>query len=119
MSDEKLKNIIQELKKGDNNIKNALVVSRSGVFVEGDILDKTDIDTFSAMAAIILGASETITSEFDESVNHTLIDLEETQLLVMPVGKKCALVIIIKKSSNLDEILKVASMYTQKIRDLV
>ena len=118
MSDDKLKKAIQELK-NEKDVKSALVVSRSGVFVEGDLLDKTDIDTFSAMAAIILGASETITSEFDETVNHTLIDLEETQLLVMPLGKKCALVLIIKKSSTLDDVLKVAATCCEKIKEII
>lgn len=113
MRNEMLQDLLKGLKSDD--VVNVFLVSRTGMFIAGDEPEKSNVDTFSAMAAIVLGASETATSELRENVDYILINLKNSNLIIMGVGKRGVLVVRTKK--NLDQ-TKVVENIKEKIKKL-
>ncbi len=89
-----IKEIFEELKK-NKGVEKVVLVSRTGMFIEGDDLENQD--TFSAMSAIVLGASETATSSIGD-VEKITVDLEKGhKLVITPAGKRGVLAVITKE----------------------
>ena len=88
-----IKEIFEEFKK-NKGVEKVVLVSRTGMFIEGDDLENQD--TFSAMSAIVLGASETATSAIGK-VDKIDVDLEKGfKLIITPAGKRGVLAVITK-----------------------
>ena len=86
-----LRSLLEEIKKIES-VKKVTVISRTGIGVEGD--EYENHDTFSAMSAILLGASETALVSLSK-VKRVLVETEnEEYLLVVPAGKRGLLAIL-------------------------
>ncbi len=89
-----------------------ILVSRTGMFIEGDSLENQD--TFAAMSAIVLGASETATSIFG-NVKRITVELDGGHKLhITSVGKRGVLAVISK-----DYIWDHIEQLRERIKDLI
>ena len=88
--------------KGVNTVT---VVSRSGMHVAGKAPEGVHVETFVAMSAIVLGASETAASELAQNLQFVDIITEKAKLLLCSLGKKGILVVSTKNNSDSQEIL--------------
>ena len=86
--------VLAELKAMDE-IDMALVISRSGMHIAGEIPDHVHAETFVAMSAILLGAAETATSEMKGDLSHVEIHLGKKTMVLTDTGKKGLLVVSI------------------------
>ncbi len=76
-------------------VDKVLVVSRTGMFMVGDDIDNQD--TFSAMSAIVLGASETATAALG-AVERIRVEIKDGVFLtITAVGKRGVLATISKE----------------------
>ncbi len=108
---ESIQSILAQFK-SSTGVNKVLVVSRTGMFIEGDYLDNQD--TFSAMSAIVLGASETATSMLG-GVERIVIHLEEGyKLTITSAGKRGVLAVISTKDH-----WKEISQLKEKLKDLL
>ena len=106
-----IKEIFEELKK-NKGVEKVVLVSRTGMFIEGDDLENQD--TFSAMSAIVLGASETATSTIG-NVEKITVDLEKGhKLVIAPAGKRGVLAIV-SREDIWDSIKKAR----EKLKDVI
>ena len=88
---ESIKDEFKRFKENSGATK-VILVSRTGMFIEGDSLDNQD--TFAAMSAIVLGASETATSVLGR-VKRITVELDGGHKLhITSVGKKGVLAVI-------------------------
>ncbi len=117
MRNEMLQDLLKGLK--SEGIVNVFLVSRTGMFIAGDEPERSNVDTFSAMAAIVLGASETATSELRESVDHILINLKNSNLVIMGVGKRGVLVVRTKKEADQNKLIEMIKEKSKKLSDYV
>jgi predicted regulator of Ras-like GTPase activity (Roadblock/LC7/MglB family) len=87
-----------------DGVEKAALVSRTGMFIEGDGFKGED--TFSAMSAIILGAAETATISFG-SLKKVVVHLDNGKVFIITsVGKKGVLVVLANRDVY-DEIEKI------------
>jgi len=106
MGGETLRDALYEVKTIPGVIS-VMLVSRTGMFVEGDRMDRRSMDTFSAMAAIVLGASETATTEIEEKVRYVVLELEKSKLVILGTGIRGVLIVRVKRDfNNVDAILE-------------
>ncbi len=85
------KDLIEQLKSIEG-VERVALISRTGMFIEGDEFD--DLDTFSAMSAIILGAAETASTGIG-AVKKVVVHFDEGRmLLITSAGKRGVLVIL-------------------------
>ncbi len=97
------KDLIDQLKNVEGVEKVALI-SRTGMFIDGDEFD--DLDTFSAMSAIILGAAETASTGIG-AVRKVVVHFEEGRMLIITsAGKRGVLVLL----ANRDVYEKIESL---------
>ncbi len=91
---ETIRELLEDFK-ARTGAEKVVLVSRTGMFIEGDDLDNQD--TFSAMSAIVLGASETATAAIG-TVEKIVVDLQKGhKLMITSAGKKGVLAVISKK----------------------
>lgn len=87
-----LEEILNKLK-GLSGIKDAVLVSRSGMHVAGKVPEGAHQETFVAMSAILLGAAETASSELRDECREIILQLQGSKMLIHSTGPKALLVI--------------------------
>jgi predicted regulator of Ras-like GTPase activity (Roadblock/LC7/MglB family) len=73
--------------KSQDHVLDASLISRAGMYVMGGPLKGIHRETFAAMAAIILGAAETTSTELKDKLSMVVLELTEQSLLIIAVGK--------------------------------
>lgn len=87
-----LEEILAKLKEL-SGIREAVLVSRSGMHVAGKVPDGAHQETFVAMSAILLGAAETASSEIRDECKEIILNLQGSKMLIHSTGPKALLVI--------------------------
>ncbi len=106
-----LRELLEEFKARTGADK-VVLVSRTGMFIEGDDLDNQD--TFSAMSAIVLGASETATSSIGP-VDKIVVEIQKGyKLIITSAGKRGVLAVISKKDHGED-----IALLKDKLKDVI
>jgi predicted regulator of Ras-like GTPase activity (Roadblock/LC7/MglB family) len=93
-----LEEILDKIKQNEG-ISDAVLVSRSGMHIAGNVPKGAHAETFVAMSAILLGAAETATSELKEKLRIVSIMLEQSKVAIGVVSPKAVLVL----KADLDE----------------
>jgi predicted regulator of Ras-like GTPase activity (Roadblock/LC7/MglB family) len=93
-----LEEILDKIKQNEG-ISDAVLVSRSGMHIAGNVPKGAHAETFVAMSAILLGAAETATSELKERLRIVSIMLEQSKVAIGVVSQKAVLVL----KADLDE----------------
>ena len=111
---EKLIEILEGLQKiGD--IAESMVVSRDGLPIASNT-EKSDVDTFAAMAAAMQGAAETAASELKQgNVEEIIIETEKGKIISTGAGEKAILVVRTMKAKNLGLILMEIKKSAEKV----
>jgi predicted regulator of Ras-like GTPase activity (Roadblock/LC7/MglB family) len=74
-------------------VNEAVLISRSGMHIAGNVPDGAHAETYVAMFAILLGAAETAISELKEKMDAVLINLEQSKVMVVNNGPKALYVL--------------------------
>src|SRR3970040_1658915 len=77
-----LESILKEVEAIDG-VHDAVLVSRSGMYIAGTVPEGVFQDTFVAMFAILLGAAETATSELKDRIDTVVLNLESSRIVVV------------------------------------
>jgi len=111
---DKLIEVLENLQKiGD--IAESMVVSRDGLPIASNA-EKTDVDTFAAMAAAMQGAAETAASELKQgNVEEIIIETEKGKIISTGAGEKAILVVRTMKAKNLGLILMEIKKSAEKV----
>ncbi len=99
----KVNDILGEL----NNISEvvtSIVVSRSGMHISGDAPDGVHLETFVAMAAILLGSAETAISELKGELEDVFVELDRSRIIIDSAGNKGLLVVVTNTKDNFDSV---------------
>ncbi|MCK4636384.1 MAG: roadblock/LC7 domain-containing protein [Methanomicrobia archaeon] len=94
MRKELLDKVLSELK-NVVSIEASAIVTRSGLLISADIPQQINAETFAAMSATILGASETATREMEKGTPKRVVVTTEKEIIItMGAGEKALLVCI-------------------------
>lgn len=100
-----IENILEDVKK-ELDIADLTLVSRNGMHIAGKAPSEAHQETYVAMSAILLGASETATSELNDDLKYVLVELEDSRILVQESGESAILVTKLEPDSDVDMVIE-------------
>jgi predicted regulator of Ras-like GTPase activity (Roadblock/LC7/MglB family) len=98
-------------------VSDALLVSRSGMHIAGDVPKGAHTETFVAMSAILLGAAETATSELKEKLKFVDIDLERSRIIIETVSSRALLVLKVNPTASIDTVMSSIRGHVAKMEE--
>jgi len=105
MAGSTIEDILEEVKK-EPGIDNLTLVSRTGMHIAGDAPKEVHQETYVAMSAILLGSSETATSELDDNLEYVLVELSNSRILIQECSKSAILVAKLRSNSDVEMVLE-------------
>ncbi len=115
VNNERVNDILGEL---NNNPKviTSLVISKSGMHIAGQPPAEVHLETFIAMAAILVSAAESATSGLKGELENVFVELDRSTIIIDSVGNKGVLVVVTNTKDNHDSLHE---QVKKAIRDLV
>lgn len=115
----KLSAVLRRL--NESGIEASAVVSRDGIILQSELqAGEEEKEVFAAMAAAVLGAAETATSELKQGVpRHIIIEAGDSRLIEVGAGPMALLVAIVSTKTPLASALKEIDRAALEIRVLV
>lgn len=102
------------------NIEASAVVSRDGLLIAANIPGGVLAETFAAMAATMLGAAETATTELNKGLpNRVIVESKNGRLVCMGTGSRGLLVVLTKSDTGLGLILVELEKAASLIKDII
>jgi predicted regulator of Ras-like GTPase activity (Roadblock/LC7/MglB family) len=111
-----LEEILDNIKK-QNGVSDAVLVSRSGMHIAGDVPPGAHAETFVAMSAILLGAAETATSELKEKLNIVTIMLDSSKVAIGVVSQRAVLVLRAALTDSDERLLEILNTNADKLEN--
>jgi len=102
-----VRSALDEIKKQDH-VLDASLVSRGGMYVMGGPIKGIHRETFAAMAAIILGAAETTSTELKDKLNKVTVELTEQTLVLVGIGPKYLVAVMLDQGADQDKVATLA-----------
>ncbi len=109
---------LEDIKKIDN-IVDASLVSRGGMFITGGTPRGVHRETFAAMSAIIFGAAETTSAEMKDKLSKVLLELGDQTVMLLGVGPKYLLVITAAKDADAEKVTRESKDIITKVESLL
>jgi predicted regulator of Ras-like GTPase activity (Roadblock/LC7/MglB family) len=103
----KVSDILDEIR-GLDSVLDVSLISRGGMYVMGDPPSGVHQETYGAMAAIIMGAAETTSSELKDSMYNIILCLAERNLVLANVGTRYMIAIAILPDSDVGSVMSEA-----------
>ena len=94
--------------KSQDHVLDASLVSRGGMYIMGGAIERIHRETFAAMAAIILGAAETTSTELKDKLSQVTIDLTEQTLILIGIGTKYLVTILMDQEGDKGKVADLA-----------
>ncbi|MFQ6054792.1 MAG: roadblock/LC7 domain-containing protein [Methanosarcinales archaeon] len=112
--------VLNDLKK-IGSIEASAVVSRDGLLMLSDMPSRsTSAETFAAMAATMLGAAETATTELRKGVpDRVIVESEHGKVVAIGAGPKALLVVMTAPDAGLGLILVELEKAAEKIKKVI
>lgn len=111
-----IESILHELEKAEG-VEDAVLVSRSGMHIAGEVPKGAHSETFVAMFAILLGAAETATSELKERLDSVVINLEGSRVVIVNDGPKALFVLRTTKDVDTRRMRQSLEKYARRIEE--
>lgn len=109
-----LEDILDKIKQHEG-ISDAVLVSRSGMHIAGNVPKGAHAETFVAMSAILLGAAETATSELKENLRIVTIMLENSKVAIGVISQKAVLVLRADLNEADEKLLEILKQHSGKL----
>ncbi len=111
-----LEEILDNIKQIEG-ITDAVLVSRSGMHIAGNVPKGAHAETFVAMSAILLGAAETATSELKEKLKIVTIMLDQSKVAIGVISNKAVLVMKTQLTDSDEKLLDILNTNTDKLEN--
>ncbi len=114
-----LEDVLKELEKIGDIIGSA-IVRRDGLLIASGLPSEVNARAVAAMAAAIVGTSETSTKELEiGEFQQVVVNASEGQYVVIGAGEEAILIALLRKNANIGLILLEMEKAAKKIEKLV
>jgi predicted regulator of Ras-like GTPase activity (Roadblock/LC7/MglB family) len=100
----KYNDIVTKLSRLDM-VKSVYMASRAGVFTVGTTPEMTERTMFSAITSMMLGAAEQLSTEMGDDLDHVILRLNKTNLMIMGAGPKHMVGIELRPEADLKKLI--------------
>ena len=109
-----IEDILHSIKQKEG-ITDAVMVSRSGMHIAGEVPPGVHTETFVAMSAILLGAAETSTSELKDKLKLVTIHLEHSTIFIKTISNRGILVLRGDPDMTAVDVVDIINEFTGKL----
>lgn len=110
----KIEEILHEIESLEG-VSEAILVSRSGMYIAGSLPSGVHPETYASMFAVLLGAADTASSELKERLSNVVINLENSRLVALPDGPKAIYVLRVSKDVRVHRLRKSLSAFSDRL----
>ena len=119
MTTEMLEKILSDLKR-IGGIEASAVASRDGLLIYSNVSRKIHAETFAAMAATMLGAAETATTELGKGIpDRIIVESDLGKVIAIGAGAKALLLVMTEPEAKLGLILIEVARASEKIKEVL
>jgi predicted regulator of Ras-like GTPase activity (Roadblock/LC7/MglB family) len=114
-----LKAVLAKLK--ETGVDSSVIISRDGVIIESDMPGSPEEnESFAAMAAALLGAAETATSELRQGVpRRVIMEAGDRRIIEVGAGPVALLVALVNVGPQFSTVLKEIDRAAHEVRGIV
>ncbi len=114
-----LKAVLAKLK--ETGVDSSVIISRDGVIIESDMPGSPEEnESFAAMAAALLGAAETATSELRQGVpRRVIMEAGDRRIVEVGAGPVALLVALVNAGPQFSTVLKEIDRAAHEVRGIV
>ena len=117
-SNERVNEILDEL---NNNpkVSTSLVITKNGMYIAGQPPAGVHLETFIAMAAILLSAAESASYGIKGKLENISLELDRSRLIIDSVGNKWILVVVTNTKDNHDSLYEQLTKVNKELSSLM
>jgi predicted regulator of Ras-like GTPase activity (Roadblock/LC7/MglB family) len=99
-----LKNLLTKINELDS-VTDALLMTKTGMFILGSLRRSTQLDKFAGMAAILMGSSEAMAMEMKDPIVGSVIHLKNQKIVFSSLTEDIVLAVIFHGKRQAPELL--------------
>jgi len=100
-----------------DGVDNAILISRTGVHIAGDVPKDIHLETFTTMCAVLLGAVDITASELKEKFISIIVNLQNSRILVKDVDVNALLVVMTNINADLSSLEEILDKHAAEIKE--
>ncbi len=116
---EVLEKIMADLK-NTGGIEASAIASRDGLLIYSNVPQKQNAETFCAMSATMLGASETAIAELGKGIpDRVIVESKHAKIIATGAGPKAILIVMTKPDASLGLVLIEVAKASDRINQVL
>lgn len=112
----KIEEILREIESLEG-VNEAILVSRSGIYIAGKMPPGVHPETYASMFAVLLGAADTATSELKEQLSSVVVNLEGSKVVVITNGPKALFVLRVAKEVKVGRLKESLAPFSERLQE--
>lgn len=112
----RIEEILKEIESLEG-VSTAFLVTRSGMYIAGDLPKGVDTDTYASMFAVLLGSAETATSQMKQAVRGVAVRLPDSQLVIIGDGPKALFVLRVGEDVGMLRLKELLGPYSKRLQE--
>lgn len=117
-SNERMNEILGKL---NNNpkITTSFMITKNGMHIAGQPPPGVHLETFNAMATILLSAAESASSGIKGKLENIFLELDRSRVIIDRVGNKGVLVVVTNTKDNYDSLSEQLTEVNKELKSLI
>lgn len=111
-----IEKILREIE-GREGVHEAFLVTRSGIYIAGDLPKGVERETYASMFAVLLGSAETATSQMKEPMHGVTVYLQDSKLVVLADGPKGLFVLRVGEEVGVRRLREILRPYSTRLEE--
>ncbi len=112
----KIEEILEEIEALEG-VNEAILVSRSGMYIAGKLPTNVHPETYASMFAVLLGAADTASAELKETLSSVVVNLENSRLVAVPDGPKAIYVLRVSKELKVQRLKDTLVPFSTRLQE--
>jgi hypothetical protein len=98
-----------------SDVEGATIITRNGILIKSTFPQDFDGQKFAAMAASMVGASETAAALMKSFAKRIIIEIERGKILALGAGPKAILVVSVNERADIENLTQELEKYRKDI----
>ncbi|MFQ5837190.1 MAG: roadblock/LC7 domain-containing protein [Thermoplasmata archaeon] len=112
----KIEEILRDIESLEG-VNEAILVSRSGMYIAGKLPSEVHAETYASMFAVLLGAADTATAELREQLSSVVVNLENSKVVVIADGPKALFVLRVSREVRVSRLKDSLIAYSDRLQE--
>ncbi|MFQ6012349.1 MAG: roadblock/LC7 domain-containing protein [Thermoplasmata archaeon] len=112
----RIEEILKEIESHEG-VNEAFLVTRSGMYIAGELPKGVERATYASMFAVLLGSADTATSQLKEAMQGVAVHLRDSKLVVVGDGPKALFVLRVAEDVGVQRLRDLLGPYSDRLEE--